>query len=274
LTARRSPARRPAFDLDALAAELAGADPGVVGRAVDKLRLRLARLPETGRRRAVEMLCSLFYIDTADRPDLESVLDRAVDVLAGRGRQVVPLLLVQMQGSDLKSHLWLARALGRMEGESLPALRNLLATAEDPYARSFALYAIGKMKAPGVAAALPEVVGSLMHPDREVRDTAARTLGRIAAAVPARRLTPRRRREMFETLMRATGDSQPAVRAKAMRSLGKMAGARLLNRAQRVMLESAARAALGESEVYAWDNAFIVRREARETLDTLLSINS
>jgi len=59
-------------------------------------------------------------------------------------------------------------------------------------------------------------------------------------------------------------DAQPAVRAKAMRSLGKMAAAGLLNRPQRRIVEAAARAALGEGESYTWDHAYIVRREARE----------
>jgi len=261
--------RPPRFDLDALASELADADPGVVRRAVDRVGAHLGRLDEAGFRRAVEMLTSLFYVDIADLPDLEAVLDHTVEVLAARGRRVVPHLLRQMQGSDIKSHLWLARALGRMGADALPSLRTLLATAEDPYSRAFALYAIGKMSTPGVVRALPEVIGSLMHPDREVRDSAARTLGRIAAAAPAKSFTPRRRREMFETLLRAAGDAQPAVRAKAMRSLGKMAAAGLLNRPQRRIVEAAARAALGEGESYTWDHAYIVRREARETLDTI-----
>jgi len=261
--------RPPRFDLDALASELADADPGVVRRAVDRVGAHLGRLDEAGFRRAVEMLTSLFYVDIADLPDLEAVLDHTVEVLAARGRRVVPHLLRQMQGSDIKSHLWLARALGRMGADALPSLRTLLATAEDPYARAFALYAIGKMSTPGVVRALPEVIGSLMHPDREVRDSAARTLGRIAATAPAKSFTPRRRREMFETLLRAAGDAQPAVRAKAMRSLGKMAAAGLLNRPQRRIVEAAARAALGEGESYTWDHAYIVRREARETLDTI-----
>jgi hypothetical protein len=74
---------------------------------------------------------------------------------------------------------------------------------------------------------------------------------------------------MFEILLRAAGDSQPAVRARAMQSLGRMAAAGLLNRPQRRAVETAARAALGEGESYSWDQAYIVRREAREALDTL-----
>ena len=69
--------------------------------------------------------------------------------------------------------------------------------------------------------------------------------------------------------MRAAGDAQPAVRAKAMRSLGKMAAAGLLTRPRRALLDKAARAALGESGVYTWDDSYVVRREARETLEVV-----
>ena len=215
----------------------------------------------------MELVCSLFYVDTADRPDLEKALDRATSLLAAQGSRVVPHLLRQMEGSDIKSHTHLARTLGGIGTGALTPLRNLLATAEDPYSRAFALYALGKMTCPEVVRALPEVLGGLMHPDKEVRDSAARTLGKIAEVAPPRRLTPRRRREMFEALMRALGDFQPAVRAKAMRSLGKMAAAGLMNRDQKKMFEASARNALGESNEYSWDNAYIVRREAREALD-------
>lgn len=263
-------ARKP-IDFDRLADDLASTDPAVVEGAVQSMRRRLGGLSDTDYRRAVEALCSLFYVDTADRPDLEEAVELSAALLAEEGGRVVPILIAQMQGSDLKSHTHLARTLGKIGPGALTQLRNLLATAEDPYSRSFALYALGKMVCPDLVRALPEVLGGLMHPDKEVRDSAARTLGKIARAAPPRRLTPRRRREMFEALLRATGDPQPPVRAKAMRSLGKMVAAGLLNPVQKKTLATAARAALGESEEYSWDNAFIVRREARETLGHLVS---
>ena len=255
--------------LDRLAEDLASSNRVVVERAVHRIRMHLPRMDDAPFRRAVDALCSLFYVDTGDRPDLEPALDDVTDVLSSQGPRVVPLLLGQMVGSDLKSHLYLARTLARMGCDALIPLRNLMATAEDPYARTFALFAIGKMTCPEVADALPEVVGGLMHPDKEVRDTAARTLGRIVVTVPEAQLTPRRRREIFDALLRATRDHQPAVRAKAIRSLGKMVTARLLTAAQERQVAVVVHAALGTEEERGWDHAFIVRKEARETLATL-----
>lgn len=257
--------------LSQLTGALATSDADELEGAIRRLQVRLDDLNDADYRRAVDALCSLFYIDTSDRPDLEEPVDEAAVVLAGQGRRVVPLLLRQMEGSDLKSHLYLARVLGQIGCDALAPLRNLLATAEDPYARAFAMYAIGKMTCPEAIGALPEVLGGLMHPDKEVRDTAARTLGKLAVSAPADNLTTRRRQEMFEALRRAARDLQPPVRAKALRSLGKMAGAGLLTEAYLRDLREMVRGALGEGETSTWDNAFIVRREAKAVLIELES---
>ncbi|MGD8375233.1 MAG: HEAT repeat domain-containing protein [Acidobacteriota bacterium] len=248
-----------------LTRELADPDPEALDRSIRRMQLLLGDLSEEDYHRAVEALCSLFYIDTSDHPVLETPLARATEVLAEQGPRVVPLLIRQMESSDLKSHLYLARVLGRIGCDAIKPLRDLLATAEDPYSRAFALYALGKMSCPEIPQALPEVIGGLMHPDKEVRDSAARTLGKIAEAAPADTLTARRRREMFEGLLRAARDPEPPVRAKALRSLGKMGRARLLSSAQIERVTDLARSALGENGS-TWDNAFIVRREAREIL--------
>ncbi len=111
----------------------------------------MASLPEAEFRGAVEELCSLFYVDTADRPDLQPLLHRAVEVLAAQGPRVVAQVLELMKGSDVKSHLYLARALAAIGHAGLPALRRVIAT-EDPYSRSFTLFAVGKIHDPVGAA--------------------------------------------------------------------------------------------------------------------------
>jgi hypothetical protein len=104
-----------------------------------------------------------------------------------------------------------------------------------------------------------------------VRDSAARALGKLADVVPPERLDERRRAEVFEALFRALGDAQPAVRAKAVRSLGKMTRASYLTPGQEERLTTAVRHLLGEDEAHEWDRAYVVRREAQETLRHLLA---
>ena len=254
--------------LDSLAAALQSLQhesPERIGEGLEYLKAHLGTLPEAELRRVVEEICSLFYVDTADRPDLQPMLDRGVAVLAAQGPRVIPQLLELMKGSDIKSHLYLARTLGYLGQAALPALRRVIAT-EDAYSRSFALFAVGKVNDLAVREALPEVIGSLMHPDKEVRDSAARALGKIAETVPATQLGEDRRAEILEALFRALSDVQPAVRAKAVRSLGKLVRAAYLVPAQEERVRLAVLRILGQDEAHEWDRAFIVRREAEEAL--------
>jgi HEAT repeat protein len=257
-------------DLAGIVSGLEDSDPSDVLRSVARLRERLPGLAGADLRRSVEALCGLFYVDLFDRPDLEPALEAAEEALVRAGEPVIPLLTRLIEGSDIKSHMHLARVLGRIGAASLPHLRRVLATAEDPYSRAFALFAIGKIKSPAVNEALPEVVGALMHPDKEVRDSAARALGKIVEVVPAESLTPRRRREIFDALCRAVGDAQPAVRAKAARSLGKMAAFGYLDAEMTLQLRSLLEKLLTRGEETDWDRAYIVRREALGALEAVM----
>lgn len=259
----------PVESLPAALETLQSDRPEQVAEAVEFLHHSMDAFAEGEFRSAVEGLCSLFYVDTADRPDLAPLLERAQAVLAARGPRVVGQLLGLMSGSDIKSHLHLARTLGDIGRPALPALRRLLATDEDPYSRSFALFAIGKIRDAAVREALPEVLGSLLHPDKEVRDSAARALGKIAAVVPAGQVPEERRGEIFEALFRTLSDFQPAVRAKAVRSLGKMLRAGYLSAEQERRVRVAVLRILGRDEAYEWDRAYIVRKEAEGALASI-----
>jgi HEAT repeat protein len=256
-------------DLAAAIRGLEAADAGEILLGVGRLRQSLAGLDGADLRRAVEGLCGLFYIDIYDRPDLEPALDAAEEAIAGAGERVIPILIRSIEGSDIKSHMHVAKVLGRIGAASIPHLRRLLATAEDPYSRSFALFAIGKIKAPAVHEALPEAVGALMHPDKEVRDSAARALGKMVEVVPSAGLSDRRRREIFDALCRAVGDVQPAVRAKAARSLGKLATHGYLDAEMAAQLRLLLERLITRGEETDWDRAYIVRREALGALDAL-----
>lgn len=243
--------------------------PARMAQGVDWLEPRLAELPDREHASAVEALCGLFFIDTFERPDLEPLLERAQGALVGSGPRVIPLLLEAIRGSDIKSHLYLGQTLGRIGTPAIPALRAFIATEEDAYCRTFGLFALGKIADPAVHEALPEIVGCLMHPDREVRDSAARTLGKLAEVVPAAVLTPRRRAELFDALFRCLRDPQPVVRAKTIRTLGKLAAAGYLEPDQRDQALKIARGMLGHGEQYEWDIAYIVRREAAHAVKML-----
>ena len=84
--------------------------------------------------------------------------------------------------------------------------------------------------------------------------------------MPPEQLGDRRRTEIYDALFRALDDKHAAVRAKAVRSLGKLALAGYLAGEQEEKLKTALRRMLGEGDAYDWDRAYIVRREAEEAL--------
>jgi len=256
-------------EIDGLLTKLESSEADTILTAVRGLRPHLRDLPDAELRHVLEAICGLFYIDLYDRPDLQGAIDEAETTITSAGERAIPILLHLMEGSDTKSHIHLARVLGRIGAPALPRLREMIATSAEPYERAFALYAVGKIQSEQVHEALPEAVGALMHPEKEVRDTAARTLGKIVERVPAAALTERRRAEIYEALMRSTTDLQAAVRAKAVRSLGKMARFDYLEPAQADKLRGRLRSMLTRDETSDWDRAYIVRREAQEALRRL-----
>lgn len=256
-------------DFERHLAKLESSEAAPILEAVSGLRAMLRDLSDGDLRLVLEAICGLFYIDLYDRPDLQPAIDEAEEAIASAGERAIPILIHLMEGSDAKSHIHLARVLGRIGAPALPRLREMIATSAEPYERAFALYAVGKIQSERVHEALPEAVGALMHPEKEVRDTAARTLGKIVERVPASMLTDRRRAEIYEALMRGTTDLQAAVRAKAVRSLGKMARFEYLAPAQADKLRGRLRAMLTRDEASDWDRAYIVRREAQEALRRL-----
>lgn len=213
-------------------------------------------------RAAIEALCSVFYIDTHERPDFEPCVEDAVTAVASAGERAIPTLFDALQGTDIRYHLRLARALGRIGGPALPALRRLVATDDDPYVRTFALLALANVAEPSLRQAIPEICAALGHPDKEVRDSAARALGKVAEVVPASSLSADRRNDMFDAVFRVVSDTQAAVRAKALHSLGRMARTGYLTIDQSRRVAAAVRAILGVDDQHEWDPAFIVRREA------------
>jgi len=256
-------------NLESMLEGLNSTRPVIVEAAIRHLSLELEAMADADYRLAVDALCSLFYVDTSDRPDLEPALDHVTDLLAGQGSRVVCILLGRMEESDIKSHLYLARILGRIGLYALQPLRDVLTGTEDAYSRSFALYALGKMTCPEVVQALPEVLAGLEPTDREIQDSAARTLGRMVQVVPRAGFSSEDRSRMFQALVNASHLEHAAVRAKSIRSLGKMAAAGLMTMPEKETLQNLLHAVMDQAGDEQRERAFIVQKEAKQALAVL-----
>jgi hypothetical protein len=74
------------------------------------------------------------------------------------------------------------------------------------------------------------------------------------------------RREFVARLEANLADRNVGVRAKAIRSLGKLARQGHLRPEEREVVGKACHSLIGDDEAFDWDRAFVVRREAEEAL--------
>lgn len=211
----------------------------------------------------------LFLLDTVDYPEVEGVIRRAERLVASLGTDAVPMLLAQLDDSDIKSHVHLVRTLIQIGMPAVPQIIAYHDRCTDPMNRAFALYALSKMNDPGIAAAIPLAIKAMSSKHNESRDTATRSLGKMAEAVPAANVSDDLKREMFETAQERTTDPLPGVRAKALRTLGKLAVNGFLNPEQKTAAREQMKKALGLHSAQSADGAFLVRREAEIALDRL-----
>ncbi len=218
---------------------------------------------------AILALCSLFYIDTFDRPDLEPAVDRAFKILVELGKKAIPLILYEMKETDLKVQVALSRVLGQIGKPAIKPLLKFYAGSFDPYMRCFALYALGKIREPEMARVIPKVMHAMDDSNGEVRDTATRVLGKLVEHLDPQTIPLKVKKRMFASLTRNLSDRNSGVRAKAVRGIGKMARFGFIDTQEKATAKKAMERILGFNDDFEWDRAYVVRAEAEETIKYL-----
>ncbi|MBM3320267.1 MAG: HEAT repeat domain-containing protein [Candidatus Eisenbacteria bacterium] len=216
-----------------------------------------------------DVLSTLFYIDPLDRPDLAPLLDEAAVAVARLGPDVIPLLVKELASGDVKAQMVAAKSLGEMGVAAVEPLIRTYRAHKNAELRSFVLYALGKIEAPEVVRAVPLALESARSRDADLRDTAVRALGKFAEAIPAGKIPKSTRARTVDRLRKNLADLHPGIRAKAVRSLGKLALHGHLTEEERVALERTCNLILGKDENFEWDRAYLVRREAEQLLESL-----
>ena len=234
---------------------------------LEKVRARVPRASDEEKHRYVEIISTLFYIDTLDHPEYLPLVEDAISLVASIGKPAIPALIQQLEGGDVKSQMAIGQALGRMGAEAIPALlEDYHRTCPEPGCRAFVLYALGKVKSPKIIDAVPTALEAAAAADQELRDSATRALGKFAESIPAGSLSPETADANFQRLHANLSDGSPAIRAKAVRSLGKLTRYGHLSDELRNQLAMILKRTLGEDEHFEWDRAYVVRKEALEAM--------
>jgi hypothetical protein len=249
--------------------KLADPDKEIVLQGIKEIEMYLPGLKGRKFKQALSSLSGLFYIDTFERPDLQPVIDRAFETFKIAGAKAIPFLLSSTRESDFKFQLNLARALGKIGRPAIKPVLSKLNRSRDPNEKSLLLYSVGKIKDPAVIRAIPALLKGLKDKDQEVRDSAARTMGKVFEVALPSKISFRNRNLIFESLFKKISDESSGVRSKAVRSLGKMVKYGFADQEQEERLKKVVRRLLGQDESYNWDIAYIVRREAQEVYNYL-----
>lgn len=245
---------------------LASADPQEVSQGLRLVRKELAAAGEDQARTFFEMISPLFHVDLLDRPDFAPVVDEAVSTVAGFGKWIVPVLMEKLDAGDLKAQIAAAHALGKMGANAIQPLMTAFQSTNDPERRSFVLYALGKIKSPEVERVLPLALEAARSDETELRDTAVRALGKFVEVIHPQQLSGEVVKNLTNCLTACFADSNPGIRAKAVRSMGKLAKFGHLNSEEKFRFAKTCSLFLGTDEKFEWDRAFIVRKEAQEAL--------
>jgi hypothetical protein len=249
-----------------ISALLASTEPEEILEGLELVRAQIPAAGEAESRRLFEMVFPLFYIDPLDLPGHVPVLEEAIAVVAGFGKDVIPDLIQSLGAGDVKAQMAIAQALGRMGEDAVAPLISQYEGCPEPGCAAFVLYALGKIKSPQVLAAAPVALGAAGSPDLELRDSATRAIGKFAESIPAGGLSKELRASLVAVLQQNLADSSPGVRAKAVRSLGKLAKYGHLTASECGQLKVTLKRLLGEDEAFDWDRAYVVRKEAKEAL--------
>ena len=253
----------------AIQALLASTRPEELRQGLELAKQEIARVGSAESKPLFEMVSTLFYIDPLDRPDLIPILDDAISLIVGFGQWVIPVLIQQLEGGDVKAQIAVSHALGRIGADAIAPLLAEYQGSPDPSRRAFVLYALGKIKSPRIVQAADLALEAARSGDRELRDTATRAIGKFAESLPSADLPDAVRRGFVDVLKSNLSDENPSIRAKAVRSLGKLARFGHLRAEERTQLKSTLEALLGRDERFEWDRAYLVRREAEEALHYL-----
>jgi hypothetical protein len=251
---------------------LASTKPEEMRAGLKLVEEEIARVGSSEAKPLFEVVSTLFYIDTLDHPELVPVLDEAISLMAGFGSWIIPALVDNLDAGDLKAQWAAAQVLGRIGADAIDPMLAEYASTNHPTLRAFILYALGKVKSPEVVRAVPSALEAAQSANLELRDTATRALGKFVESIPPQHLSAEFRRQYVECLRGNLADPNASVRAKAIRSLGKLAKYGHLSDPERAQLKAVCCHILGTDADGDWDRAYVVRKEAREALECAGSV--
>ncbi len=245
---------------------LASTRPEEMREGLRLVEEKIAKVGSSEAKQLFEMVSTLFYIDILDHPELVPILDEAISLVVGFGSWVIPILVDNLDAGDIRAQWAVAHVLGRIGADAIDPMIAEYESSADPTRRAFILYALGKVKSPRIIKAVALAIEAAQASSLELRDTATRSLGKFVESIPPDQLSRELKRQFIECLRGNLSDPNASIRAKAIRSLGKMAQYGHLADVEREQLKAVCQHVLGTDDEGDWDRAYVVRKEAMEAM--------
>lgn len=257
------------LDLTTILNNIAGKDLETIREGLNAIRSADEKFSDEELQIITDGVGSLFFIDHYERPDLQPAIDEGIALLGEMGAGVIPLIMATFENSDMKANLCYAKVLGEIGVPAIPYLIKSYRESTDPFQKSYAIYALGKIKDKAILAVLNDVIEASGSHHLEVKDSAIRALGKTMELIGEKDISSSTRDTIFNQLWYSIADTHATIRAKTIRSLLKMGRSGLLTPEQHDKFMVACRRITGEEGRQVWDTAFIVRKEALEAMEEM-----
>lgn len=237
-----------------------------ISQALDQIE-RLTELTDKEKIRLSPSLTQLFYRDQVGMAEMITLANRAEKQVTRFGTIVLPFLIKELVNADAESCAHLGRAIALNSTKAVaPLLDAWDSNRDDRYALVNLTQALAYFRVPEILKALPEILVAAKSENHQLRSNALDAMGKMAIRIDTGLFNEKLRLKMFDTAFENLSDSRSLVRMNAARALGKMLEREFLTTEQKKKLRKAYNVILGQEEDYAWDDAYIVRHEAKHYL--------
>ncbi len=215
-------------------------------------------------------LTQLFYQDHVGMSEMISLANRAEKQITRFGSVVIPFLIDELVNADAESCAHLGRVIAVNGANAIaPLLDTWNKKRSDQYALINLTQALAYFRTPEILQTLPEILVAADSSNYQLSSNVINATGKLVVRIDPNQFDEALRLQIFNISFSHLTDSHSLVRMQAARTLGKLMGKGLLTNTQKEDLRTAYSAILGKDDNHDWDDAYIVRREAKRYLPRL-----
>ncbi len=249
--------------IDTIINKLKSEDEELISLALDEVE-QLSDITDDDKIALASTLTLLFYRDHVGMSEMISLANRAEKQITRFGSVVIPFLIDELVNADAESCAHLGRAIAVNGADAIAPLLDVWNKKRaDQYALINLTQALAYFRIPEVLQTLPEILGAAESDNYQLSSNAINAMGKLVARLDSNLFDEVLRQQMFDISFARLCDSRSLVRMQAARTLGKLMEKGLLTNTQKERLRTAYRAIVGQDGCNDWDDAYIVRHEAK-----------